>query len=135
MSGTEYEELMDTIRRAAARIFEYAETEEEVCRLEQAINHDIMYVAAIAQSERVKPPTAGTRSAADARAKPVRLREVVQVLRGGAEVLVDFGRHGFILDDLESRRLAVFVELGHFKQHTSPDEPTGSSSVTGKKKP
>ena len=34
-----------------------AETEEEVCRLEQAINHDIMYVAAIAQSERVKPPT------------------------------------------------------------------------------
>ena len=50
MSGTEYEELMDTIRRAAARIFEYAETEE-------AINHDIMYVAAIAQSERVKPPT------------------------------------------------------------------------------
>ena len=29
MSGTEYEELMDTIRRAAARIFEYAETEEE----------------------------------------------------------------------------------------------------------
>lgn len=49
MSGTEYEELMDTIRRAAARIFEYAETEEEVCRLEQAINHDIMYVAAIAR--------------------------------------------------------------------------------------
>ena len=56
MSGTEYEELMDTIRRTAARIFEYAETEEEVCRLEQAINHEIMYVAAIAQSERVKPP-------------------------------------------------------------------------------
>ena len=55
MSGTEYEELMDTIRRTAARIFEYAETEEEVCRLEQAINHEIMYVAAIAQSERVKP--------------------------------------------------------------------------------
>ncbi len=48
---------METIRRAAARIFEYAETEEEVCRLEQAINHEIMYVAAIAQSERVKPPT------------------------------------------------------------------------------
>ena len=47
MSGTEYEELMDTIRRAAARIFEYAETEEEVCRLEQAINHDIMYVAGV----------------------------------------------------------------------------------------
>ncbi|EGC88667.1 hypothetical protein HMPREF9404_4291 [Eggerthella sp. HGA1] len=48
---------MDTIRRTAARIFEYAETEEEVCRLEQAINHEIMYVAAIAQSERVKPPS------------------------------------------------------------------------------
>ena len=57
MSGTEYEELMDTIRRTAARIFEYAETEEEVCRLEQAINHEIMYVAAIAQSERVTPPS------------------------------------------------------------------------------
>ena len=57
MSGTEYEELMDTIRRTAARIFEYAETEEEVCRLEQAINHEIMYVADIAQSERVKPPS------------------------------------------------------------------------------
>ena len=41
MSGTEYEELMDTIRRTAARIFEYAETEEEVCRLEQEINHEI----------------------------------------------------------------------------------------------
>ena len=56
MSGTEYEELMDTIRRAAARIFEYAETEEEVCRLEHANNPDIMYGAAIAQSARVKPP-------------------------------------------------------------------------------
>ena len=68
MSGTEYEELMDTIRRTAARIFEYAETEEEVCRLEQAINHEIMYVAAIAQSERVKPPRAGTaRPNSDAR--------------------------------------------------------------------
>ena len=32
MSGTEYEELMDTIRRTAARIFEYAETEEEVTK-------------------------------------------------------------------------------------------------------
>lgn len=55
MSGTEYEKLMNTIRNTAARIFEYAETEEEVCRLEQAINHEIMYMAAIAQSERVKP--------------------------------------------------------------------------------
>ncbi len=57
MSGTEYEELMDTIRRTAARPFAHAETEEEVCRQEQEINHEIMYVAAIAQSERVKPPS------------------------------------------------------------------------------
>ena len=57
MSGTEYEELMDTIRRGAARIFDYAETVELVCRLEKAINHFILYVGAIAQSERVKPPT------------------------------------------------------------------------------
>ena len=56
MEGTEYEKLMDSIRRAAARIFEFAETEEEVCRLEKAINHEVMYLAAIAQSERVKPP-------------------------------------------------------------------------------
>ena len=118
MSGTEYEELMDTIRRAAAHFSKYAETEEEVCRLEQAINHDIMYVAAIA-SERVKSPRrAGTRSAADARAKPVRLREVVRVGHSWrCGVLVDLGRHRFILDELEGRRLAVFVELGHLKQH------------------
>ena len=57
MEGTEYENLMDSIRRAAARIFEFAETEEEVCRLEKAINHEVMYLAAIAQSERVKPAT------------------------------------------------------------------------------
>lgn len=57
MDGSEYEELMGAIRRAATRIFEFAQTEEEVCRLEQAINHEIMYLAAIAQSERVKPPT------------------------------------------------------------------------------
>ena len=44
MSGTEYEELMDTIRRTAARIFEYAETEEEVCRLEQAINLSLIHI-------------------------------------------------------------------------------------------
>lgn len=55
MSETNYEELMETIRRTAERIFEYAETEEEVCRLEQAINQKIMYTAAVAQSERVKP--------------------------------------------------------------------------------
>lgn len=57
MDTNEYEELMETIKRAAARIFEFAKTEEEVCRLEQAINHEVMYLAAIAQSERVKPPT------------------------------------------------------------------------------
>lgn len=56
MNTNEYEELMETIKHATARIFEFAETEEEVCRLEQAINHEVMYLAAIAQSERVKPP-------------------------------------------------------------------------------
>lgn len=52
----EYEHLMAMIKQAAARIFELAETEEEVCTLEQAIYHEIMYQAAIAQSEQVKPP-------------------------------------------------------------------------------
>lgn len=56
MDSSEYEELMKAIKRAAARIFEFAETEEDVCRLEQAIHHEVMYLAAIAQSERVKPP-------------------------------------------------------------------------------
>lgn len=56
MNTNEYEELMEMIKHATARIFEFAETEEEVCRLEQAINHEVMYLAAIAQSERVKPP-------------------------------------------------------------------------------
>lgn len=53
----EYEQLMATITRAAARIFEFAETEEDVCDLERSINDEIMYQAAIAQSERVKPPS------------------------------------------------------------------------------
>ena len=56
MESSEYEELMRAIKSNAARIFEFARTEEEVCRLEQAIHHEIMYLAAIAQSERVKPP-------------------------------------------------------------------------------
>lgn len=55
--SSEYEQLMTMIKQAASRIFEFADTEEEVCRLEQSINHEIMYLAAIAQSERVKPPT------------------------------------------------------------------------------
>ncbi|WP_241963620.1 hypothetical protein [Gordonibacter sp. 28C] len=46
---------MGAVKTAAARIFDLAETEEEVCRLEKAINHEIMYLAAIAQSELVKP--------------------------------------------------------------------------------
>lgn len=52
----EYEHLMSMIKQAAARIFELADTEEEVCTLEQAIYDEIMYQAAIAQSEQVKPP-------------------------------------------------------------------------------
>ena len=56
MSGTEYEELMDTIRRTAARIFEYAETDVDVGRLEPAITHDILSVAASAKAAGVTPP-------------------------------------------------------------------------------
>lgn len=55
MEENGYEELMKEIRRAAGRIFDLAQTEDEVCRLEKAINQEIMYLAAIAQSERVKP--------------------------------------------------------------------------------
>ena len=46
---------MEAIKAATAHIFAMAETEEEVCRLEKAINHEVMYLAAIAQSELVKP--------------------------------------------------------------------------------
>ena len=53
----EYEQLMAMIKHAATRIFELADTEDEVCRFEQNINHEIMYLAAIAQSKRVEPPT------------------------------------------------------------------------------
>ncbi|MBC2889024.1 hypothetical protein [Gordonibacter massiliensis (ex Traore et al. 2017)] len=55
MVHDEYERQMGAVKTAAARIFDLAETEEEVCRLEKAINHEIMYLAAIAQSELVKP--------------------------------------------------------------------------------
>ena len=47
---------MSAIKSAATRIFESAETEEDVCRLEGAIHNEVMYLAALAQSERVKPP-------------------------------------------------------------------------------
>lgn len=56
MDAREYEALLESIKQTAARIFEAAETEEEVCRLEDMINHEIMYAAAIAQSDRVMPP-------------------------------------------------------------------------------
>ncbi|RDB63323.1 hypothetical protein C1878_05550 [Gordonibacter sp. 28C] len=55
MVHEEYVRQMGAVKTAAARIFDLAETEEEVCRLEKAINHEIMYLAAIAQSELVKP--------------------------------------------------------------------------------
>ena len=55
MEHAEYERQMEAIKAATARIFAMAETEEEVCRLEKAINHEVMYLAAIAQSELVKP--------------------------------------------------------------------------------
>lgn len=56
MNDTEYEQQMRAIQSAVARIFELAHTEEEVYHLEKAINHEIMYLAAIAQAECVKPP-------------------------------------------------------------------------------
>ncbi len=55
--SNEYKQLMAQVRQAVTRIFEFADTEEDVCRLEQAINREIMYLAAIAQSKRVEPPT------------------------------------------------------------------------------
>ena len=54
MEHAEYERQMEAIKAATARIFAMAETEEEVCRLEKAINHEVMYLAAIAQSELVE---------------------------------------------------------------------------------
>ena len=56
MHADEYEQQMEAIKRAAESIFELAHTEQEVCMLEEAINREIMYLAAIAQTERVKPP-------------------------------------------------------------------------------
>lgn len=55
MGNEEYERQLEAIKTATARIFEMATSEEEVCRLEKAINHEVMYLAAIAQSELVKP--------------------------------------------------------------------------------
>ena len=55
MEHAEYERQMEAIKAATAHIFAMAETEEEGCRLEKAINHEVMYLAAIAQSELVKP--------------------------------------------------------------------------------
>lgn len=55
MENKEYEQCMEAIKTAASRIFLMAKTEEEVCRLEKAIDHEVMYLAAIAQSELVKP--------------------------------------------------------------------------------
>lgn len=56
MGSAEYQKLMETIKNATANLFETAETEEGVCELERALNQEIMYLAAVAQSERVMPP-------------------------------------------------------------------------------
>ncbi len=55
MGNEDYELQLKAIKLATERIFSLATTEEEVCRLEKAINHEVMYLAAIAQSELVKP--------------------------------------------------------------------------------
>ena len=79
MEHAEYERQMEAIKAATARIFAMAETEEEVCRLEKAINHEVMYLAAIAQSELVKPeggwdPFGALTSGEQVRPAPKRLR-------------------------------------------------------------
>ncbi|HIY83201.1 hypothetical protein [Rubneribacter sp.] len=56
MDANAYDGLMEAIKDSAARIFEFAETEEDVCRLERAIHDEVAYLAAIAQSKRVEPP-------------------------------------------------------------------------------
>ena len=56
MDMVAYAQRMEAIKQAAARMFELAGTEDEVCQLEQAIGREVMYLAAIAQSELVKPP-------------------------------------------------------------------------------
>ena len=56
MDVNDYDALMEAIKGSASKIFELANTEEEVCRLEKAIHHEVMYLAAIAQSYRIKPP-------------------------------------------------------------------------------
>lgn len=56
MDVNDYDALMEAIKGSASKIFELADTEEEVCRLEKAIHHEVMYLAAIAQSDRIKPP-------------------------------------------------------------------------------
>ena len=56
MDMVAYAQRMEAIKQAAARMFELAGTEDEVCQLEQAIGREVMYLAAIALSELVKPP-------------------------------------------------------------------------------
>lgn len=53
--GARYTELVNNIKESASAIFEYAQTEEEVYRLEQHLHQEIMYLAALAQSARAKP--------------------------------------------------------------------------------
>ncbi|HIW75853.1 MULTISPECIES: hypothetical protein [Gordonibacter] len=55
MGNDDYEQQIDIIKTAVGRIFATAQTEEEVCTLERSICNEIMYLAAIAQSELVKP--------------------------------------------------------------------------------
>lgn len=47
----DYQELLQVIERSAADIFAAATTEEEVCKLEQAIYEEINRVAAIKIAE------------------------------------------------------------------------------------
>lgn len=55
MRSEEYERHLEAIKVATKHIFTMAATEEEVRRLEKAISHEIVYLAAVAQSELVKP--------------------------------------------------------------------------------
>lgn len=55
MGNDEYEQQIEVVKTAVSRIFAIAKSEEEVCSYERSICNEIMYMAAIAQSELVKP--------------------------------------------------------------------------------
>ncbi len=51
-----YKHVLDRIIAGVDELFEYADDEEGVVRLEKMVYQEIMYRAAIAQSNKVMPP-------------------------------------------------------------------------------